>query len=237
MKCCSAAYAAIRALSIPIAWLCWGGLSPSGLAQAALATPALPGSGLVKPVNTISVRQILESGANMKAVDDVVYISGTIDPDQDARLRDIALIMARGGMAPSLVVFLANEGGHLGAAMRLGRLIRQLGANTAVTGMCASACIYAYAGGARRVTTPDSRLLLHQARRADGRGGTAAEDEQVARIRYQYLEEMGVDPVLVAWEAELAPNQMRWVISGEALAARLATERLAAEDIPLPADE
>lgn len=72
----------------------------------------------------------------MKAVDDVVYISGTIDSDQDARLREIALIMARGGMAPSLVVFLSNEGGASGAAMRLGRLIRQLGANTAVTGMC-----------------------------------------------------------------------------------------------------
>jgi hypothetical protein len=170
----------------------------------------------------------------MQAVDDVVFVAGNIDPDQDARLREMALVMLREGMVPALVVFLANEGGHLGAAMRLGRLIRQLGANTAVAGTCASACIYAFAGGSRRAGTPDSRFGLHPARRADGRVGSVAEDVQIALMRYEYLEEMGVDPNLVTWEGELSSNQVYWLTADEAQAVNLTNLLVAAEEIPLP---
>ena len=188
---------------------------------------------LVTRVKPVLVRQILESGANMKAVNDVVYVSGSITPDQDARLREITLVLARGGTMPSLVVFLANEGGHLGAAMRMGRLIRQLGVNTAVADTCASACIYAFAGGSKRVGTPDSRFGLHPARRADGRG-VVADDEQIALMRYEYLEEMGVDPNLVTWEGELSANQVYWLTAAEAQGVKLTNLLLAAEEIPLP---
>ena len=212
-----------------------GGLTASGADRAILSLVASNAEqAVVTPVRPVTVRQILESGANMQAVDDVVYVAGKIEPNQDARLREMALVMGRGGMAPALVVFLANEGGHLGAAMRMGRLIRQLGANTAVTGICASACIYAFAGGSRRVGTPDSRFGLHPARRADGRGGTVAEDEQVALLRYEYLEEMGVDANLVTWEGELAANQVYWLTAGEAQAVKLTNLLVAAEEIPLP---
>lgn len=189
---------------------------------------------LVIPVRPVRVRQILESGANMKAVDDVIYISGNIAPDQDARLREVAQVMLRGGTVPALIVFLANEGGHLGAAMRMGRIIRQLGANTAVPGICASACIYAFAGGSRRIGTPDSRFGLHPARRGDGRGGSVAEDEQIALMRYEYLEEMGVAPNLVTWEGELSSNQVYWLTAGEAQGVQLTNLLLAAEEVPLP---
>ncbi len=222
-----------------------GGAAAGGLGKAAddrwrggTGTDRLgdPGSdrGPITPVNPISVRQILESGANMQAVDDVVFVAGNIDPDQDARLREMAQVMLREGMVPALVVFLANEGGHLGAAMRLGRLIRQLGANTAVAGTCASACIYAFAGGSRRAGTPDSRFGLHPARRADGRVGSVAEDVQIALMRYEYLEEMGVDPNLVTWEGELSSNQVYWLTADEAQAVNLTNLLVAAEEIPLP---
>lgn len=258
--CCSAAYSPLPFLST-LSQLSFLGCLCLGACAAALALPGqsvaaptvpvdqvprpamvvaggLTAAGadraIVTPVRPVAVRQILESGANMRAVDDVIYVAGKIEPNQDARLREMALVMGRGGLSPALVVFLANEGGHLGAAMRMGRLIRQLGANTAATDTCASACIYAFAGGTRRVGTPDSRFGLHPARRADGRGGTVAEDEQIALLRYEYLEEMGVDANLVTWEGELAANQVYWLTAGEAQGVKLTNLLVAAEEIPLP---
>jgi len=175
----------------------------------------------------------LEYGTNLKAVNQVVYVTGSIDADQDVRMRELALAMVRRGRLPSLVVFNTNDGGHLGAAMRLGRLIRELGAHTAVRGTCASACIYAYAGGVQRTGTPDSYFGLHLARQAQGRGVSAGEDEQVAILRYEYLDEMGIDPTLVTWEAELSPDQVRWLTPDETQATGLTNQLLASEEIPL----
>lgn len=194
-------------------------------------------AGSTTPASRIthfSVTETLENGSNLKAVNEVVYVTGTIDADQDVRMRDLALSMVRRGRLPSLVVFQANDGGHLGAAMRLGRLIRELGAQTAVTGTCASACIYAYAGGVRRASTPDSHFGLHLARRAQGRGINAAEDEQVAILRYEYLDEMGIDPALVIWESDLAPNEVRWLTQDETQATGLTNQLLATDALPVP---
>lgn len=58
---------------------------------------------------------------------------------------------------------LNSVGGRLGEAARLNEVIRDAGFKTYVSGMCASACTLAFAGGVERWIGPDATLGFHAA--------------------------------------------------------------------------
>jgi hypothetical protein len=101
---------------------------------------------------------------NVQALGNVIFIFDTIDNDDARIVERIASDMRRQGIDLRSIVFYSNYGGSLRAAMELGKLIRSIGANTAAADVCASACIYAFAGGTQRTSYINTRFGLHQTR-------------------------------------------------------------------------
>ena len=59
-------------------------------------------------------------------------------------------------------VFLQSGGGVVAEGIKMGRIIRAAGLDTAVTGYCASACVLAFLGGESRFKDKGARLGDHQ---------------------------------------------------------------------------
>ncbi|WP_428031904.1 hypothetical protein [Ancylobacter sp.] len=60
-------------------------------------------------------------------------------------------------------IHLNSTGGRLGEGLKLNEVIRDAGLTTYVSGMCASACTIAFAGGAERWIAPNAKLGFHAA--------------------------------------------------------------------------
>jgi hypothetical protein len=113
-----------------------------------------------------------------------------------------------------------SPGGSVGTAIRLGRIIRAAGLGTIQVRQleCASACSLAFVGGVQRVADPGS-IGVHRSSFAPDAGMTA--DDAVARIQagtaeiISYLNEMGVDPKLLAIALSYDKSDMRYLSSSE----------------------
>jgi hypothetical protein len=106
------------------------------------------------------------------------------------------------------VIVLDSDGGNVGAALTWGRDIRQAHWNTMTgipyplaaqwrTATCASACVYAFAGGVKRGIFTDGALAVHQFTNASPKITVAAVQYTTAVIT-AYLVEMGVSGDLQA---------------------------------------
>jgi hypothetical protein len=89
---------------------------------------------------------------------------------------------ARGRDVRGAVIVMESPGGHVGASLALGQLFRRLGVTTTVghtttltadasgaqratlsgKAACASACVFAFLGGAHRSVPAEARLFVHQ---------------------------------------------------------------------------
>ena len=169
---------------------------------------------------------------NVLAAGNVIFVFQKIDSDDAAIVERIVKDMHRQGIRLKSIVFYNNYGGSLKAAMDLGGLIRRLRANTAAVDVCASACIYGFAGGAQRTSYINTRFGLHQTRYSDRSAGTLSEGQEIAAARYSYLERMGVNPKIAIWESEVQPESMRWISQYEAKGLNLANMIIEKYELP-----
>lgn len=118
-------------------------------------------------------------------------------------------------------VQLESRGGRVAEGLALGVLLRDRGADTLVTGECSSACVTAFAGGARRIITPNARLGLHS---AGGRGATAGAVEAANRRSDDFIAGRGVDWRVLEKGAGVSHDSIWFPAAGVLLASNLATE-------------
>lgn len=177
-------------------------------------------------------KKVRPDGSEILAINNVVFVFSNIQIGDDILLEELVREMEDADIPFKSVIFLQNGGGALATAARMGKFIRSKGANTAVGGYpmddgkfpyCASACVYAFAGGVRRTIYLPARIGMHQASLRDGSAGTMEEGQQIVAETYQYLSQMGVDPAIVIEGSKSAADEMWWLSGYEAKGYGLAT--------------
>ena len=159
-----------------------------------------------------------------------VYLDGEFDQAAPARL---ARIVVEQQISQASVYF-NSPGGSLVAAMMIGRLLREHGFSTHVgrraadprkpgSGVCYSACPFAYAGGVRRSFEPGSILGVHRARNRVPVTDEGNFQDVVSAQAEDYLAEMGVSRDLASIMAAAPHDSIRYITLQEAGRLRLVT--------------
>jgi hypothetical protein len=104
------------------------------------------------------------------------------------------------------IVQLESRGGRVAEGLALGALLRDRGVDTLVTGECSSACVTAFAGGARRLIAPQAKIGLHS---AGGKGVSAAAVASANRASDEFIAQRGVDWRVLEKGAAVA-NESIW---------------------------
>ncbi|HYM48785.1 MAG TPA: hypothetical protein VES91_09910 [Burkholderiaceae bacterium] len=118
-------------------------------------------------------------------------------------------------------VRLESRGGRVAEGLALGTLLRDRNIDTFVNGECSSACVTAFAGGARRIIGPNATIGLHSA------GGAGFSGEVIAsanRRSDQFIAARGVDARVLERGAAVANDQIWFPPLQVVLNAGLATE-------------
>jgi hypothetical protein len=164
----------------------------------------------------------------------VVIAEGVIEPETPEEFREFALREALSPAHPSLV-YLDSPGGNVVASMELGDEFRRLRVTAivaglagagAVSGQCASACVYALMGAARRFADPSSRVGLHRMSMAPEFGSSEERrfaDSRLISIVAGYAARMGVSPSIVRMAEALPPDSVRILTAEEMRRSGLAT--------------
>ncbi len=118
------------------------------------------------------------------------------------------------------VVQLESRGGRVKEGLAMGALLRDRGIDTLVTAECSSACVTAFAGGARRLITAQTRLGLHS---AGGPGATAQNIAEANRESDAFMAGRGVDWRVLEKGAAVANDQIWFPPPYVLLASGLAT--------------
>jgi len=160
-----------------------------------------------------------------------IFLDGLIDAGAADRLT--RFIEQRG--VTHAAVYLNSPGGSLVGAMALGRVFRQhrfatvVGARNAttgglMTGVCYSACPFAFAGGTRRQLEGGSVLGVHRAENRTPVPDEAGFQQHVAHDTRFYLAEMGVDERVTEIMAQVPHGGIRLLSLDEAEQLRLVTD-------------
>jgi hypothetical protein len=120
-------------------------------------------------------------------------------------------------------IHLESRGGRAAEGLALGRLLLDRNKDTMVTGECSSACITAFAGGARRSIARDARLGMHS---AGGHGVSAAILADANRRSDQFIANRGVEVTLLQEGAAVANREIWFPQASVLVRAGLATEIL-----------
>lgn len=123
------------------------------------------------------------------------------------------------------VVQLASRGGRAAEGLALGRLLRDRGVATLVNDECSSACVTAFAGGARRLIGPGARIGLHS---AGGPGSNAAGVDAANRSSDEFIASRGVDWRVLARGAAVSHDSIWFPERLVLLASNLATDEVPA---------
>jgi hypothetical protein len=171
-------------------------------------------------------------------------IRGTIGPAAATWFRQR---VEEAHLAAGDVVLLSSPGGDLAQAMIMGEFIRSRGLATAVgvadasgrvhPAYCASACVFAFAGGTTRYgaqgsgvqsssvqssSVQSSRLGVHRFVATRLAGDPVAETQRVTGAVLSYMTKMGISSSIV--EAMSETRDVRWLSPKEALAMHLITD-------------
>lgn len=163
----------------------------------------------------------IKENGNFAAAGNIIFYFNSIQTGDYEIIRSITQNMLDNGIQPKSVIFVNNYGGNLGEALKIGNFIRQNAMNTAASMECASACLYAFAGGIFRSGYNNVKFGLHQFAFSDGDKGTIAEGQSILSLLFNYLESMGVNPKIVAWQSEVHADQIRWISQYEASGLKL----------------
>ncbi|HWL72393.1 MAG TPA: hypothetical protein VNQ74_00800 [Burkholderiaceae bacterium] len=119
------------------------------------------------------------------------------------------------------IVRLDSRGGRVAEGLALGTLLRDRNLDTYVNDECSSACVTAFAGGARRIIGTGARLGLHS---AGGAGFSADAVASANRRSDDFIAARGVDQRVLQQGASIANDQI-WFPSHQVLLnSGLATE-------------
>lgn len=124
------------------------------------------------------------------------------------------------------IVFFNSGGGSLSGAIELGKVIRRLGFDTGIAsfkdgatkyeGICASACVYAFAGGVSRYySAGETKLGLHQFYSKDN-VITNKTSQEVSGYLVAYLQSMGLDALAFSASTQAGPEEMLWLSADDA---------------------
>jgi hypothetical protein len=105
-------------------------------------------------------------------------------------------------------VWLDGPGGDLDEALKLGRLIYDLGFTTLVDdhSECASACALIWLGGGALAMRPRAMIGFHQAAYLDGTSAVTGN-----AVVGHYLADVGLDQSVVEYVMSAPPNSMTWL--------------------------
>jgi hypothetical protein len=139
-------------------------------------------------------------------------------------------------LVPGDVVLLSSPGGDLGQAVIMGEIIRARGLATAVgtidgsgnikTSYCASACVFVYAGGQKRLGIEGSKLGVHRFVTRGAGTDPVADTQRTSGQILGYMTKMGVSSSFL--EAMSATSDIRWLEPKDALAMNLITDPVGA---------
>ncbi|MGJ4927262.1 hypothetical protein ACQR1I_18615 [Bradyrhizobium sp. HKCCYLS2038] len=202
---------AYRDLSRPDAWSFWRDQFISPSLSSTLLTDAAVG-GLGEPRAVLAVSGEIGPAA-------AIWLRARID---DAHLK------------PGDVVLLSSPGGSLDQGVLMGEIIRAHGLATAVgvadnggrvrPGSCASACVFAFAGGQVRYGLGGSALGVHRFTSAAQGADAVADTQRVTGAILGYMTRMGVSSEVI--EAMSRTRDIRWLDNNEAEAMKLVTTPL-----------
>ncbi|MGC2774873.1 MAG: hypothetical protein WA418_04465 [Bradyrhizobium sp.] len=199
---------AYRDLSRPDAWSFWKDqyVSPS-LSSALLANAGTSGVG----------------GDHA-----VLAVSGRIGPAAASWLRDK---INESHLKAGDILLLSSPGGNLEQGVMMGEIVRARGLATAVGAVdgagrirpssCASACVFAFAGGQTRYGLDGSALGVHRFTSAAQGEDAVADTQRVTGAILGYMTRMGVSSQVI--EAMSETRDIRWLEPGEAEAMKLVT--------------
>jgi hypothetical protein len=119
------------------------------------------------------------------------------------------------------VVRLQSNGGRVAEGLALGTLLRDRNADTFVNGECSSACVTAFAGGARRIIGPNAAIGLHS---AGGAGFSADIVASANRRSDEFIAARGVDRRVLEKGTAIANDQIWFPSPPLLLSSGLATE-------------
>lgn len=204
--------------------------------QDAVAMPLSAPSGRTRqePAPT-KVRPMTFTVAATDGPETSIYASGDIVEGSAKRLEDLV----RDRSIRNAVIHFDSTGGLVVESVRMGQAIRRLGLSTDVSpdragrfagrkAMCASACVYAYAGGvARYMNDENGRLGVHQYYARTDKA-PAPDDLKVAQLLSSvivaHLQEMGISTSLYVAAAMTDSGDMLWLDSAESAAFDLVNE-------------
>ncbi len=202
---------AYRDLSRPDAWSFWKDqyISPS-LSSARIADAAVPG---------------------LDGKHTVLAVSGRIGPAAASWLRDR---INEAHLKTGDLVLLSSPGGNLDQGVMMGEIIRANGLSAAVgaidnggrvrPGFCASACVFAFAGGQTRYGLDGSALGVHRFTTTAQGDDAVADTQRVTGAILGYMTRMGVSSQII--EAMSQTRDIRWLEPSEAEAMKLVTVQL-----------
>ena len=161
----------------------------------------------------------------------LVYAEGAIEPDTPDRF--ISLVQSE-NLQPGTTIVFNSPGGSLAGGIELGRLIRARRLHTAVFAaenhdgsrpVCASACTYAFLGGAHRTASSDALIGLHQFSSRTA-GQQAFEDAQTIMASLAgYVREMGGSPQIIEIASGIRPQEIHWLSASRLIDLRITTSR------------
>ncbi|QYK40251.1 MAG: hypothetical protein KF887_12505 [Paracoccaceae bacterium] len=155
----------------------------------------------------------------------VLLMSGEIDDSAARRFRSYLEDLTD----PPDTVALHSPGGNVLQSLQIGRLIRERGFATHVSpdAACLSACPYILAGGIERTVSEAAWVGLHQSYFDQSLVVPvffAVRSIQTGQAEVmEYLNEMGVDPLIVVPALKTPPDEIYLLVEEEMLAYRLAT--------------
>ena len=139
-----------------------------------------------------------------------LFISGDTEiGDYDRFLNALPEAIAiHGSRRYAIDVWLEGPGGNLEEALRLGKLIYDLGFDTWVDAgeECVSACALIWLSGARLFMMDGARIGFHQSYEGGGEASILGN----ARVGY-YLSRVGLAPSVVDFVMSASPEQVRWL--------------------------
>jgi len=156
----------------------------------------------------------------------VVQVQGVIHAKLVDAMRKALAPVDPNRWPAGVLILIDSPGGDGLAAIEVGRMLRQARAHVFVTGRCASACVFVFAGGAVRAA-PEESIGIHSPRMtrwvrdvgpvavdpADLRAA-ALLDAANRRVR-EYLKEMGVPDVFFEAMTQVPSDTMRYLTRTE----------------------
>ncbi|WP_223532802.1 hypothetical protein [Pseudomonas sp. GL-RE-20] len=166
-----------------------------------------------------------------------IYAKGTITEGTHLKFLEF---LKQNNVNEAVTLYFNSPGGSLVEGITLGRVIRTLGYSTGIgefgkeynfkdtqkeiRAICASACVYAFAGGVlREYLYQDTLLGVHQFYRSEKENiGDIGDTQKLSAMILAYLTEMGVNSRAFVIASLATKDDMIWITPSEAAALNLA---------------